>query len=92
MDLTSSYVPEYEHYPLKAQQFKFIFSIEAPCASNMVDRAPVSISTVLDRSGSMTGDKIELLKNSVEYLIDILSDGDSLGIISYSSNVNFQLI
>lgn len=53
----------------------------------MADRAPVSVTAVLDRSGSMSGSKIQLLKRSTEFLVEKLQGSDSLGVVSYSSDV-----
>jgi len=47
---------------------------------------PVNFSLVLDTSGSMDGEKIERLKDAVEYVIDLLSPEDTISIIDFSSS------
>lgn len=46
---------------------------------------------LLDRSGSMAGDKIEAARQSAERLLYQLEDGDRFGIVSYGSEVNVDL-
>jgi Mg-chelatase subunit ChlD len=48
-----------------------------------VKRAPVSITLVLDRSGSMIGSKIELVKRSSLFLLKLLNPRDSVSTIDF---------
>lgn len=50
-------------------------------------RAPLNIALVIDRSGSMTGAKLEYVKKAADYLIDKLNDKDILSIVVYESQV-----
>lgn len=47
----------------------------------------VSMAVVLDRSGSMSGAKMDDARRAVHRLIDRLSDGDELALVSFSSDV-----
>lgn len=47
----------------------------------------VSMAIVLDRSGSMSGQKMEDARRAVNRLIDLLRDGDELAVVSFSSDV-----
>ena len=49
---------------------------------------PKTILFVVDRSGSMSGEKTEQAKASLKYMINSLSDHDTFNIISYSSEVD----
>lgn len=49
-------------------------------------RPSLSVSFVLDSSGSMSGDPIHQVKESVERLIDLLGPGDSVGVVAFSDN------
>lgn len=86
--LAFSYIPEYPYYPVEETQFSHVITIQAPSALDSADRAPVSVTAVLDRSGSMAGDKLELLKKSTEFLVESLQEGDSFGVVSYSVDVS----
>lgn len=46
---------------------------------------------LIDRSGSMAGDKIQAARQSAERLLYQLADGDRIGIVSYGSDVNVDL-
>jgi Ca-activated chloride channel family protein len=50
-------------------------------------RAPLNIALVIDRSGSMTGAKLQNVKKAADYLIDKLNDKDMLSIVVYESQV-----
>lgn len=49
---------------------------------------PKTVLFVVDRSGSMSGEKIEQAKASLKYMINSLRDHDTFNIISYSSEVD----
>jgi hypothetical protein len=53
-----------------------------------VDRPPVNVAIVLDRSGSMAGDKIRQAKEAAKYAVDLLGPQDILSIITYESTVD----
>ncbi len=52
------------------------------------ERIPLNISLVIDRSGSMEGDKLNYVKKAVEFVIQNLNSGDYLSIIQYDDTVN----
>jgi len=51
-------------------------------------RPPIDLVCVLDQSGSMYGEKIELLKNTFNYLLEYLQDFDRLSVITFSGEVS----
>ncbi|MCA9412386.1 MAG: VWA domain-containing protein [Candidatus Omnitrophica bacterium] len=55
------------------------------------DRPPVNVAIVLDRSGSMSGDKIERAKEAAKMAVDRLSPKDIVSIITYDHTVNVLL-
>merc|ERR1719387_2775511 len=67
-----------------AQRVSAVLSVVAPPGE---DRAPLSLSVVLDRSGSMRGEKLRLAIETMQFLLTQLQDQDSLGIVSYDTNV-----
>jgi Ca-activated chloride channel family protein len=50
-------------------------------------RAPLNISLVIDRSGSMEGDKLAYVKKAADFLIDKLNEQDMLSIVVYETQV-----
>lgn len=50
-------------------------------------RAPISVAIVIDRSGSMSGEKMTRVKDAALWLIDHMQTGDHIAIVSYSSDV-----
>jgi len=52
------------------------------------DRAPVNIAIVIDKSGSMSGEKIAKAKDAAIMAIDRLNCNDIISIVTYDSRVN----
>lgn len=50
-------------------------------------RTPVNLAVVIDRSGSMSGAKIENARRAANHLVDLLAAGDRLAIIDYGTDV-----
>ncbi|HEY1097784.1 MAG TPA: VWA domain-containing protein [Myxococcota bacterium] len=60
-------------------------------ASGVQQRAPLAAALVIDRSGSMAGDKIDAARLAAERFINGLADGDMLALVSYGSDVSVDL-
>jgi Ca-activated chloride channel homolog len=54
-------------------------------------KAPLNIAIVIDRSGSMSGDKINQAKASAKYIINQLSENDFVSIVSYDNVVSVNM-
>ena len=52
-----------------------------------IKRTPLNLSIVLDRSGSMEGEKLDYAKQAAITAIDLLSDEDYVSIVAYESGV-----
>ncbi len=52
------------------------------------DRAPVNIAIVLDRSGSMAGEKLAHAREAAIKAIGLLQSGDIVSVVTYDSVVN----
>jgi Ca-activated chloride channel family protein len=50
-------------------------------------RAPVNLAVLIDRSGSMSGQKLQDAKTAARHLVNQLQDTDRLAIIHYGSDV-----
>ncbi|MCA9520187.1 MAG: VWA domain-containing protein [Myxococcales bacterium] len=51
------------------------------------DRAPLNITVVLDRSGSMSGEKIERAKRAAKMLVEMLDSRDIFSMVTYDSTI-----
>eukprot|EP00008_Paramoeba_atlantica_P015048 CAMPEP_0201483928 /NCGR_PEP_ID=MMETSP0151_2-20130828/8122_1 /ASSEMBLY_ACC=CAM_ASM_000257 /TAXON_ID=200890 /ORGANISM="Paramoeba atlantica, Strain 621/1 / CCAP 1560/9" /LENGTH=520 /DNA_ID=CAMNT_0047867319 /DNA_START=458 /DNA_END=2020 /DNA_ORIENTATION=+ len=51
------------------------------------ERAPLDIVAVVDRSGSMSGSKIQLVKEALSYLLTQLTSEDRLCVVSFDNNI-----
>eukprot|EP00210_Caulerpa_lentillifera_P004483 g4277.t1 len=91
--LSFTYETEFPSIPIREQRLSVVVSIIAPSSVERINRTPLSLSCVLDRSGSMSGQKISLLRQSTNFLVNRLQVGDYLGVVSYSSSarVDFAL-
>lgn len=57
-------------------------------ALSVTDRSPMDITCVLDVSGSMQGEKVQLVKDAVMIIIDEMMPGDRLSIVSFNSDAS----
>lgn len=55
------------------------------------DRPPLNVALVLDRSGSMEGEKLERAKDAAKMAVGFLSPRDILSIVTYESEVDVLL-
>lgn len=62
-------------------------SLDAPPPPRHVERPPVNLSIVLDRSGSMSGDKIEKAKEAAIEAVKHLGSHDMFSLVIYDHNV-----
>jgi Ca-activated chloride channel homolog len=51
------------------------------------ERAPLTLALVLDRSGSMSGDKIQTAKRAALAVIDKLDERDTVGVVVYDDQI-----
>jgi Ca-activated chloride channel family protein len=65
-----------------------LVEVTAPPARSERVRPPVNLAFVLDRSGSMSGEKIRLAKQAIEEAIARLHDDDRFAIVVYDDRVD----
>eukprot|EP00128_Syssomonas_multiformis_P018888 Colp12_sorted_trinity150504_noHs@29130 len=74
---------EFETYPVTKGVSMFgVATLQAPLYQAK-DRAPVDLVAVIDRSGSMGGQKIELVMDTMLFVISQLSSNDRLAVVIY---------
>jgi Ca-activated chloride channel homolog len=61
--------------------------VQAPVSAARQDRPSLNLALVLDRSGSMSGEKLEYVKKAAQHLLDLLREGDRIAVIAYDNQV-----
>ena len=84
------FIPEYSTVSSDAEvPLTFNVRLQAPeIKDEGQQRAVVSLTSVLDKSGSMQGGKLGLVKRSSNFMLNQLSSSDKLGVVTYDSHVN----
>jgi len=54
-------------------------------------RAPIDIVCVIDKSGSMSGEKIELMKKTLLFMVEQLKEMDKLSLVLFDSDISTVL-
>lgn len=63
-------------------------SLKSDAAKKRDKRSPVNVALVIDRSGSMTGDRIAAAKKGAHVALERLSSDDIVSLVSYNHNVD----
>jgi Ca-activated chloride channel homolog len=61
--------------------------IAVPSAEGRADRSPLNLALILDRSGSMQGDKLRYVQQAARHLLDALDERDRVAVVSYDDHV-----
>ncbi|MGQ0714871.1 MAG: vWA domain-containing protein [Gemmatimonadaceae bacterium] len=64
-----------------------LVSFDAPPAERRTKRPAINVSLVLDRSGSMSGEKLALAKQATEKALRLLSPADRFSLVAYDDTV-----
>ena len=75
--------------PSTAPSTRYVLAeIIAPEAPRTQARLPVNVALVLDRSGSMGGQKIELARNAVARALTLLRPTDRFSLVAYDEHID----
>jgi hypothetical protein len=78
---------DYPALGLEAGDVEAVISVVAPPIP-ATTRAPLRLVAVLDKSGSMRGDKLGLLTQTMLFMLRNLSERDALGLVAYDIEVS----
>lgn len=91
VDLKAGFDNQY-FYPDSNSNIAYYLELSADeyTPSNLA-RVPLNIALVIDRSGSMQGDKLKYVKEAVNFVVDNLGANDYLSIVIYDDAVDVLL-
>ncbi|MDM8528472.1 VWA domain-containing protein [Anaerolineales bacterium HSG24] len=64
-----------------------LLTVQSPERDLKTDRLPLNLSLIIDRSGSMSGKKLEYVKEAVTHVLRMLTPTDRLSIVTYDDEV-----
>jgi len=75
------------------QKLLAMLSLKAPPAPDNIKRPPMDLVACIDRSGSMRGEKMKLMKQTLDLLVRRtgLTSEDRLSLVTFDSNVQMNL-
>jgi len=76
----------YPRLPQDPSKLDAVISVLAPTTSG-AERAPLRLVAVLDKSGSMQGEKLRLVIETVKFMLQHLTDRDALGLVTFDTQV-----
>ena len=62
--------------------------VAAPRASHAARRAPLNIALVLDRSGSMHGEKLRSVQQAARHVLAMLDERDRVALVAYDDTID----
>ena len=69
-EISASCESEFKQYPYnKAEDIWALVTLSAPCHEDDKSRAPIDLVAVIDKSGSMSGLKLHLVKTTLEFML-----------------------
>ena len=69
------------------EQVSLLVELTAPTVESATDREPSTLMVVLDRSGSMAGERLEGAKHALITLLDRLDPTDRFGLVTFDDSV-----
>jgi Ca-activated chloride channel family protein len=69
----------------QTDELTLLVELTAPTPTPTAERQPATLQVVLDRSGSMSGDRLEGAKSALIDLVDRLDPADTLGVLAFDN-------
>lgn len=87
--LKTTVIPEFACVPTgQPSVVHLLIKLETEPAPTRTERLPLNVCLVLDRSGSMAGDKLAYTKLAARHLIDRLQRSDTVSLVVYDDQVS----
>jgi Ca-activated chloride channel homolog len=71
----------------RSERFVLV-ALDAPPSTRQAQRDPLNVAFVIDRSGSMSGQKLELARRAVETAVERLLPTDRFAVVAYDDRVD----
>ncbi len=79
------------HAPAAGGRVFVLVTVSGQGQQSETNRRPLNLALVLDRSGSMEGDKLALVKNAALHLIHQLDVRDRVALVTYDQDVEVRV-
>jgi Ca-activated chloride channel homolog len=91
MQPTIELIPEKPHSHINGTTMHVLVRVHAPKAMPNPTRVPLNLALVLDRSGSMSGAKLEYAKAAAKYVMEGLQPEDRVSLVTFDDQVEIPL-
>lgn len=85
-----SLIAQPDRYLISAGQVNeryILVTLKVPAREIKADRLPLNLSLIIDRSGSMSGDKLKYVKEAVIHALRLLGANDRVSIVIYDDSI-----
>ncbi|NDJ85617.1 MAG: VWA domain-containing protein [Chloroflexi bacterium] len=90
--MQADYVLDYDVLSVEQEHRVYLLArIRAKQTATPSQRLPLNLSVVLDRSGSMAGDKLDYVKKAAQFLVQHLGANDHFSLVSYNQDVTVNV-
>ncbi len=91
--MEADYVLDYDVLSMAREHHLYLLArIKAGASTSDKKRRPLNLSVVLDRSGSMAGDKVEYVKKAAQFLVQHLTATDRFSLVTYNEAVTINVV
>ena len=85
------FIPEKAHSHANGNTMHVLIRVHAPKIPHNPTRVPLNLALVLDRSGSMSGAKLEYAKAAAKYVMEGLQPEDRVSLVTFDDRVEIPL-